>query len=672
MQSSSQNETICFLGSPGAFGGGANGIEMLSTHISIVLLIGAVALKLKRPVKLPYIDLSTPELRLAMCERELTLNRRTAPALYRAVHRITREHDGRLALNGQGPLVDAVLEMKRFDGDCLFDRMAREGRLTAADMEALGGAIARFHHSAAVSSEREGAKRMERVLALNERAFAATELPRGEVEPVVAACRAALARHAGLLDQRACEGKVLRGHGDLHLRNICLVDGKPLLFDCLEFDEDLATVDILYDLAFVLMDLWHHRREALANALFNRYLDAAGEETGLGLLPFFMAVRAAVRAHVAAIDGGKAPSERLSEAQAYLRLCHGFLEAKPPILVAIGGYPGSGKSTLAAKIAPTLGPAPGARVASSDRIRKALHGVAPVTRLPPDAYAEDISVRTYRAMAERAEAVLRQGHAAIADAVFDRPAERARIEAAARRAGVPFHGLWLDAPAPMLIRRVAARRGDPSDATPEVVTAQLARKGAATEWTRLSAREEADALAHAALAAVGAEAATDTFTTPPFPRHQSRSPMMSASSPMYRFLSCTTAQYMTATVRTVKRAVTMRELEALFEEHDFNAFPVVEAGRVLGIVTKFDFLRAFAFTTHQIVPHFDELMNLTVAEVMTEALVHVDPDAPLTRVLQLMVNLKARSFPVLDAEKRLLGMISREDIMRALRETTSQ
>ena len=140
---------------------------------------------------------------------------------------------------------------------------------------------------------------------------------------------------------------------------------------------------------------------------------------------------------------------------------------------------------------------------------------------------------------------------------------------------------------------------------------------------------------------------------------------------MYRFLGCTTAEYMTAAVRTVERNVTMRELEALFAEHDFNAFPVVEEGPVLGIVTKFDFIRAFAFTTHQIVPHFDELMNRTVAEVMTEAVVHVDPGTPLTRVLQLMVSLKARSFPVLNSERRLIGMISREDIIRALRITTN-
>jgi CBS domain-containing protein len=141
---------------------------------------------------------------------------------------------------------------------------------------------------------------------------------------------------------------------------------------------------------------------------------------------------------------------------------------------------------------------------------------------------------------------------------------------------------------------------------------------------------------------------------------------------MYRFLECTTSQYMTRTVTTVTRRLTMRELEALFEKHDFNSFPVEEDGVMLGIVTKFDFLRTFALTTGQMVPHYDELMKRPVAEIMTEAVVHVEPEVSLTRVLQLMVNLKARSFPVLSPKHRLVGMISREDIMRALREATQE
>jgi CBS domain-containing protein len=142
------------------------------------------------------------------------------------------------------------------------------------------------------------------------------------------------------------------------------------------------------------------------------------------------------------------------------------------------------------------------------------------------------------------------------------------------------------------------------------------------------------------------------------------------SEAMYGFVGCTARQFMTRTVITVNRQTTMRELAVLFEKHDFNAFPVVEDGKLCGIISKFNFLHAFAFTTSQVVPHYDELMNRTTAEVMTEAVVHVDPVSPLTRVLQLMVGLKTRSFPVMSADGHLEGMISREDVMRALKETT--
>ena len=141
---------------------------------------------------------------------------------------------------------------------------------------------------------------------------------------------------------------------------------------------------------------------------------------------------------------------------------------------------------------------------------------------------------------------------------------------------------------------------------------------------------------------------------------------------MYRFLECTAGQFMTPAVKTLARDCTMGEAEALFTQHDFNAFPVVEDGKLLGIVTKFDFLKLFAFTTGQMVPRYDELMRRTVGDVMTEGVVHVQPSTPLTRVLQLMVNLKLRSFPVLGANSELLGMISRGDVMRALGKAAPQ
>ncbi len=141
---------------------------------------------------------------------------------------------------------------------------------------------------------------------------------------------------------------------------------------------------------------------------------------------------------------------------------------------------------------------------------------------------------------------------------------------------------------------------------------------------------------------------------------------------MYRFLECTVGQYMTRVVKTVSRHTTLRDLEGLFTKHDFNAFPVMEDTEMVGVVTKFDFLKTFAFTTKQMLPHYDELMGRTVEDVMTEAVVHVEPAAPLTRTLQLMVSLKARSFPVMTADRKVVGVIAREDIMRALKDTAHE
>jgi aminoglycoside phosphotransferase family enzyme/predicted kinase len=466
--------------------------RIVTTHISVILLAGESAFKLKRPVTLPYLDFSTAEKRLTACERELQLNRRTAPTLYRHVLRVTREADGRLALNGGGVLVEAVVEMARFGDDALFDRMACEGRLTPALITTLAQRIAAFHDCAEIDSHRGGAETMAAVLAINAKGFALTDrLPAAEISIVNGACAAALVRHGGLLDARGREGRIRRCHGDLHLRNICLVDGEPTLFDALEFDEDLATTDVLYDLAFVLMDLWHRGLGSLANRLMNRYLDVTGDEGGLPLLPFFIAVRAAVRAHVLAVQTA-ADAAVIAEARAYLALARHCLAPHAARLVAVGGLSGSGKSTVAAALADRIGPLPGARVLASDRIRKRRFGVAAETRLPPDAYRPAVSEAVYAEQASRAEAILRSGHGVVAEAVFDRRADRERIAQAAHAAQVPFQGLWLEARPETLMARVETRRGDPSDATAAVVRTQLAQASTVSDWTGVSAEAEAE------------------------------------------------------------------------------------------------------------------------------------------------------------------------------------
>jgi len=303
----------------------------------------------------------------------------------------------------------------------------------------------------------------------------------------------------GLLDRRRANGKVRRCHGDLHLRNICLFDDKPTLFDCLEFSDALASIDVLYDLAFLLMDLEHRGLAEFANVVLNRYLDLTGEDDGLAAMPLFLSLRAAIRAHVTATAMDQAAAaerkqEPAAEARSYLSLAARLLRPRPRRLVAIGGLSGSGKSTLATALAPAIG----ARVLRSDVIRKRLFGVAPETRLPAHAYAAEISRLVYETLRQRATAALASGYSVIIDAVSLKPEERQSFVAAANAAAVPFSGLWLGAPGSVMEARLRARRHDASDASPEVLTQQLRQDAGAIDWTVLDAGSGSEACAAAA------------------------------------------------------------------------------------------------------------------------------------------------------------------------------
>ena len=491
--------------------------EVVATHISKVFLSDHSAYKLKRAVRFPYLDFSTATARLCACERELALNRRTAPGLHRAVRRIVRTAEGSLAFDADGTLVDSVVEMRRFNQAHLFDTLALRGALTAPMIADLAHRIASFHAEAEISTRCGGVAGMQAVLDINDRSLRATGLasPR-EADELAARFRAALSRHGPILEARRLAGKVRRCHGDLILRNICLFEGVPTLFDCLEFDEELATIDVLYDVAFLIMDLLHRGLANQANLLFNRYLDEADECDGLSLVAFFIAVRAAVRAHVTGARAAEASSGEAAaaakEARAYLDLASSLLAQPRPRLIAIGGLSGAGKSTVAVAVAPMLGLPPGARILSTDRIRKSLHGVRPEQRLPLDAYRSEMSAKVYATMREMAQKALRSGCAAVADAVFDRPSERDAIEEVARDAGVPFDGVWLDAPIDAMTNRLKTRTGDPSDATEEVLLGQLRRDLGAIAWRRVdAARDVADIVAEA-LRTVAGESQTKNST----------------------------------------------------------------------------------------------------------------------------------------------------------------
>jgi predicted kinase len=279
---------------------------------------------------------------------------------------------------------------------------------------------------------------------------------------------------------------VRRGHGDLHLRNVCLFEGRPILFDCLEFSDELASVDVLYDLAFLLMDLEHRGLSDFANLVLNRYLDLTGEDDGLAALPLFLSLRAAIRAHVtaSAMERAAQPAAKpgmAAEARSYLDLSALSLRSGSPRLVAIGGLSGTGKSTLAAGLAPFLG----ARVLRSDVIRKRLFEVVPEIQLPASAYTSQVSRRVYRTLRRKAAEVLDAGYSVIVDAVSLKPEERRSFQAVAEAAGVPFAGFWLAASPKTMDRRLRARRHDASDASPEVLAQQLGHDPGPIDWVRI-------------------------------------------------------------------------------------------------------------------------------------------------------------------------------------------
>jgi uncharacterized protein len=464
-------------------------VEVIETHISIVFLAGERAFKLKRAVRMAYLDFSTAPQRRDACEAELALNRRTAPDLYLGVHTITKSATG-LTLDGDGDLVDAVVEMRRFDEDGVFDRLAIRGKLTRPLIGELARRVARFHSDAAAAFNFGGAAGIERVLQINEAALQAAGLfDNSQLATFNAAFRQGLEARKSVLDKRRLDGKVRRCHGDLHLRNICLVAGVPTLFDCIEFSEDLATIDVLYDLAFLLMDLWERDLRELANLALNRYFDEIHDPDGLALIPFFMALRAAVRAHVLATQfaqiGGAASTKE--QALGYFTLATDLLRERQPRLIAVGGWSGSGKSTVASRLACEVEPAPGARVLSSDRMRKRHFGVAAETRLPPSAYTSEHSASVYATIRAEAARILAVGHSVIADSVFDRATDRAEIEAVATPLGVRFDGLWLSAPPAALFARVASREHDASDATVGVVARQVQHELGTMTWREIDA-----------------------------------------------------------------------------------------------------------------------------------------------------------------------------------------
>jgi aminoglycoside phosphotransferase family enzyme/predicted kinase len=478
---SDQAAVLDFMASRDAYGEVHGEVERKETHASVVYLAGPRAYKIKRAVKYPFLDFSTLELRRRALFNELRLNRRTAPHLYLEVLPITRGESGKFYIAGQGDIVEWVLVMRRFDQANLLDRMAEEGRLPLAAMPKLARVIAAFHRNANRFLGQESVSALLAVIEDNAAVLAGKKdvVPAGVLATIDQASRAALAALALLLQARAQGGYVRHCHGDLHLGNIVEIEGAPVLFDAIEFDDAIATIDVLYDLAFLLMDLGARGLPAHANAVLNAYLEACGDTgdlIGLAALPLFLSMRAMIRAKVELLRADLKPESRTAaqaRAASYVLLARDHLERKRPQLIAVGGLSGSGKSSVAEALAPQIGAFPGAVHVRSDVERKRLFGVPSEERLPRSAYAAEVSDIVYTICRKRALMALMGGNSVIVDAVHAKREERDAVAEIAARTGAAFTGLWLDAPAETMRGRIAGRIGDASDATPAVLDDQL-------------------------------------------------------------------------------------------------------------------------------------------------------------------------------------------------------
>jgi aminoglycoside phosphotransferase family enzyme/predicted kinase len=461
---------------PRCYGAGVTKVELVETHVSWVFLTGRYAYKVKKPVKLPFVDFSTVELRKRFCDEELRVNRRLAPELYLAVVPIGGTPEAPRV--GRKPAFEHAVKMREFATADRLDRRLAAKRVPKAALAELGTRLARFHSS--LSPVRIAARDADAGAAALRNIDELAGYLGASRQRELALLRAWTERQAGSLApifaRRAAAGAHRECHGDLHLQNLLWRNGKIVAFDALEFDRKLRDVDVISEAAFLAMDLRAHGRTDLAYELLNGYLEAGGDYEGVDVLPFYLVYRALIRAKVAAIKQAQSAADGHG-AEQYLATALELHSPKKPLLVITRGLSGSGKTFVTDELVSRV---PAIRI-RSDLERKRLHGLAPRARtasaLGGGLYTAAASRRTYAALAESANRLLRNGQNAIVDATFLRRRERLEFLQVAAFNAARFAILDCTASPAELRRRVRARAQagrDASEADLEVLEHQLA------------------------------------------------------------------------------------------------------------------------------------------------------------------------------------------------------
>ncbi len=476
-------------------------VERIDTHGAVVFLAGDKAYKVKRAVCFPFMDFSTLARREEACRAEIEINRPHAPEIYLDTVAITRDRTGRLGLNGRGEPIEWAVAMNRFDTAMAFDRLAEDGTLTQTDLDGAVDAIVSFQAHAPIRRADDWVADLGSYIDQNDQAFHEAH-GLFTLQETANLTKRTVAEYRLVRPIILARGKwqaIRRCHGDLHLGNLVRLSNGVRMFDAVEFDERIATGDLLYDLAFLLMDLDERGERTAANRVLNRYLalrNETGDYEALAALPLFMSVRAALRSKISAMSAqhvGKPQRTELErEARKLFDYATDVLEPRDVSLTVVGGLSGTGKSTVSQALAPKIGRTPGAVILRSDIVRKTIMGVGWHDPLQPSAYTAVVSEQVFTTLRAMASKALAAGHSVVVDAVCAQASERDAFEAIALGVECHFAGVWLDAPLSVRLDRIGHRRDDPSDADAQVARIQENYDLFDVEWPRVDARGSVD------------------------------------------------------------------------------------------------------------------------------------------------------------------------------------